>query len=256
MKFQNSLLKSFTILMALAPVVLASCRSSALQLTRHSPSSVERLEIIYRAHPASGPLFSVSPGNPRTAGSEIVQTAAQVSSDAPSFQNVCWSKTELRIECPHPNGSPDYARVTLHFMPVECGHECERESWGEQLEQRIDSRIERQSTLRERWFYRPPPPLQPGETYSELDLPKSELDRILDELKSHGFFDERGKPHDPESRLEVHRNRHWTARCWSYEPMLDELTTRVYEEGVVKTAEGETESGGVLTRLKSFGRAQ
>ena len=124
------------------------------------------------------------------------------------------------------------------------------------MEHRIDARIERKSTLRERWFYKSPPPIQPGETYSELELSKTELDRILDELKSHGFFDEQHKSHDPESRLEVHMNRRWTARSWEYEPILDALTTRVYEEGTVKVATAEPGSAGVLTRLKSFGRSQ
>lgn len=124
------------------------------------------------------------------------------------------------------------------------------------MENRIDSRIERKSTLRELWFYKPPAPIPPGETYSELELTKSELDRILDELKSHGFFEDQGKSHDPESRLEVHMNRRWTARCWEYEPILDALTTRVYEEGTVKVATAEPGATGVLTRLKSFGRSQ
>lgn len=93
----------------------------------------------------------------------------------------------------------------------------------------------RRATRRERWFQESPEPVREGETYYVMDLSKQELDCILQELNSHGFFSERGKPSDSESQLEVRLNRSWTVKCWSYEPILDDLTTRVYEEGEVRT---------------------
>ncbi len=242
----------------LLPVVLASCRVTSQAITQSQQSQEhDRLEIIYQAHPATGPLFS----SVNTVSREIVQTAAEISVDPMPFQNLRWSKAELRIECPHPDGRTNYARVSLHFKAVECGQECARTSWGKQTEDRIESRESRRATFRERWLYKSCPPGKNGETYSEIDLPKTELDAILAELDSHGFFVERERTFDAESQLEVRLNRRWTSKRWEYEPTLDALTTRVYEEGTVKATAVDTGAAipnrsGMLAWLTPFGRSQ
>lgn len=209
------------ILAAFLLIPLASCRVSSQSVVKSQEThDFQRLEIIYRAHPAAGPLFSPS-------SSGVVQAGAKVNSDP--FQGMTWSKAELRIECPHPDGRADMAKVTLHFRPVECGEEYDRRSWGERREDRAESRLSRRSTFRERCLYADPQQTN-GEVITELDLPKSELDAILHELNSHGFFND-GQSAESESHLEVRLNRHWTSRRWGYEPSLDALTTRVYQEG-------------------------
>ena len=155
----------------------------------------------------------------------------------------------------------DYARVTVRFKPVDCGQECRRASWSEQVEQRAGLRHSRQATFRERLFYESATPAQNGETYSELDLPKSELDAILAELNSHGFFAEQGRPSDAESQLEVRLNRRWTSKRWGYEPALDALTTRVCEEGTMRAAiaHGDAASStrfGLSNWLRPFGHSR
>ena len=242
----------------LLPVTLASCRVTAHSVARSQQADDHnRLEIIYRAHPASGPLFASISTSP-DASPKIVQTAAEVHEAPTLFQNMCWSRAELKIECPHPDGRADYARVTLHCRPVECGQECKSASWSEQAEHRAGMRQARRATFRERLFYESVPPVHSGETYSELDLPKSELDAILAELHSHGFFADRGRTSDAESQLEVRLNRRWTSKCWTYEPMLDALTTRVYEEGRLRVAavDGDAEPPGFPNWLMPFGHSQ
>ena len=255
-------LRSVLVSMALVlPVALCSCRVTPLSVTQSQHAhDYDRLEIIYQAHPATGPLFSsVSP--PQPASPEIVQAAAEIP-DAPTmFQNMSWSRAELRIECPHPDGRTDYARVTVRFKPVECGEECRRVSWSEQVQRRVGLRQSRQATFRERLFYESATPAQNGETYSELDLPKSELDAILAELNSHGFFAEHGRPSDAESQLEVRLNRRWTSKRWGYVPALDALTTRVCEEGtsrgaVVDGDAARSTRSGLSNWLMSFGRSR
>jgi hypothetical protein len=145
-----------------------------------------------------------------------------------------WSKAELRIECPHPDGRANVALVTLHLRPVDCGEQCERKSWEERREERVDSRQNRWATFRQRWLYESSSP-KCHETITQLDLPKSELESILAELDSRGFFLEQGQDSTCESQLEVRLNRRWTSRRWSYEPSLDALTTRVYQEGISRT---------------------
>ncbi len=255
-------LRSVLVSMVLVlPVALASCRVTPQSVTQSQYAhDYDRLEIIYQAHPATGPLFStVSPLRP--ASPEIVQAAAEVPVAPPLFQNMSWSRAELRIECPHPDGRTDYARVTVRFKPVECGQECRRASWSEQVEQRTGLRQSRQATFRERLFYESATPAQNGETYSELDLPKSELDAILAELNSHGFFAEHGRPSDAESQLEVRLNRRWTSKRWGYEPALDALTTRVCEEGTSRAAivEGDavhSTRSGLSNWLMPFGHSR
>lgn len=214
--------------LTLLPWALISCRVTSHSVTQtQQTQAYERLEIIYRAHPSAGTVFSHVPQG------SVVQAAATIPADSTPLS---WSKTELRIECPHPNGRTDLARVTLYFRPVECGHECEHMSWVKRMEERAGLRQSRRSTFRERWFYESSPTCCLGETYAEMDLSKSELDSILEELNSHGFFAENGRNSDSESQLEVRLNRRWTSKCWNYEPHLDALTQRVYECGIQRTA--------------------
>jgi hypothetical protein len=218
----------------LSPLALASCRVTSQAVTRsqNTPDD-ERLEIIYRAHPEAGTLFS---SVPRSSPSGIVQASAEVPAGVAPFHSMSWAKAELRIECPHPDGRPDYARVTLHFAPVECGEECAAKSWAHQMEERVGVRQIRRATFRERWFYESPRNESAIETFAELDLPKAELDRILAEIASHGYFAEQRQPIDSESLLEVRLNRRWTSKRWSFEPTLDALVTRVYEQGTQSQA--------------------
>lgn len=237
-----SRLNSRRVFLALGTAFLISLTNCSCRVTAQSVAKTqqthtyERLEIIYRAHSAAGPLFTsnqeVSPS--RTG---IVQTSAQVVEPAP-FEDISWSKAELRIESPHPDGRKDVAKVTLRFKPVDCCHECERRSWRQKFEEQIGVRKSRNDEFKGRWFYASSPVCQ-GETYAEMDLPKEELDRILADLDSHGYFSEHSRSSDSESQLEVRLNRRWTSKRWSFEPQLDALTTRVYEQGALKRSIAE-----------------
>lgn len=220
--------------MAIATVVgSAGCRITAKNVADSQRfQDYDRLEIIYRAHPASGTMFSCSP--PAKVQSSIIQTAAEMLVEA-AEDSLSWSKAELRIECPHPDGRTHVARVTLHLKPVDCGQHCENRTWERQREDRIGSRQCWRATLRQRWFYEPTDSRELGETYFEMELPREELNRVIDELNNHGFFSDRGRKSDVESQLEVRLNRRWTSRCWVYEPSLDALTTRAYECGSQRT---------------------
>jgi len=218
----------------LIPLTNCSCRVTAQSVARtQQTQEYERLEIIYRAHSAAGPLFTSNQEPSSKSG--IIQTSAQVVEPAP-FNDISWSKAELRIESPHPDGRKDFAKVTLRFKPVDCCHDCERRTWRQKIEEQIGLRKTRNDEIKARWFYAPSPVCQ-GETYAELDLPKVELDRILAELDSHGYFSDHSRPADSGSHLEVRLNRRWTSKDWSFEPQLDALTTRVYEQGTLKRSQ-------------------
>jgi hypothetical protein len=245
------------LLLPLLTVTLASCRVTSQSVAdTQKAQAFERLEVIYTAHPATGSLFTSVPNSQK---SMVVQTAATTDQDAPN-PSMSWSKAELRIECPHPDGRPDVARVTVHYRPVECGHECEFRSWVMGMEERVGLRSSRRAALRERWLY-DEHHHRDGEVYSELTLPKHELDQILVELNAHGFFAEqqRGQVSGHESQLEVRLNRRWTSKVWSYEPTLDALITRVHEEGVQRTVSGqpmETPDNDQHTSLMPFGHSR
>jgi hypothetical protein len=243
------------------PAAFASCRVTETSVA-HSQQThdYDRLEIIYQTHPATGPLFS-SVHPPAVTSPDVLLAAAEIPAVPDQIQNISWSKAELRIECPHPDGRADYALVTLHFRPVDCGQECKRASWIEQAGQRAELRQSRRTTFRERLFYETPPPVRNGESYFEMDLPKSELDAILTEISSHGFLSEHGRTSGTASHLEIRLNRRWTSKCWDYEPTLDALTTRVSEEGMLKTAFADGSAtgsigGGTSAWFKPFGHSR
>lgn len=239
-----------------SPLMLASCRVTSRAVARsQSTPEVDRLEIIYRAHPEAGTLFS---SVPRSSPSGIVQASAEVPAEVTPFHSMSWAKAELRIECPHPDGRADQARVTLHFAPVDCGEECAAKSWAHQMEERVGLRQVRRATFRERLFLESPQANSTTQSFAELDLPKTELDRILAEITAHGYFAEQRQPIDSESMLEVRLNRRWTSKRWSFEPTLDALITRVYEQGTqhqaAKQVDTSTQSS-THAPAKRFGRS-
>lgn len=207
------------LVLGLTALGMASCRVTPRVVTEVAQTeSCDRLEIIYRAHPASGPVFA-----PRLNADDLNQPGE------PPFLDVAWSKAELRIEYPHPDGRTDVARASLRFSPVECGGGAD-EKWGDRLHDQREATQVRRNTRRERWS-----PSTVGGTasneFSEIELPRDSLDAILADLNDHGFFGETGRPAEAASQLEVRVNRRWTARSWDYVPSLDDLTTRVYQEG-------------------------
>lgn len=227
-------LRTVGLLLPLLPLALASCRVTSQSVTAtQKTQAFDRLEVIYTAHPATGSMFTSMPNSQK---STVVQTAAINDDGIPPSPSMTWSKAELRIECPHPDGRPDVARVTLHCRPVECGHECEVRSWVAGMEERVGLRSTRRATMRERWLYEEHHH-RDGEIYTELTLPKHELDQIMVELNAHGFFAEqqRGQTSGQESQLEVRLNRRCTSKVWNYEPTLDALISRVHQEGVQRT---------------------
>lgn len=236
----------------LLPFGLASCRVTPESIT-HSRTThdYDRLEIIYRAHLAEGVLFQASqfpsvPDSrligPNQAG--IVTVSAQ-SDSAGSVSTVAsesvgselnWSVAELRVQYPHPDQRENYARVTLQWQPIDYGQTFEQRSLRSALEEGVEIRKARRETRRDRWFWERSHPSESGTTVVEFDLPRSELDSLVRELNSHGFFSHELLPRDVAtseraSQLEVRLDRRWTSRAWRYEPALDDLTTRVYEQG-------------------------
>jgi hypothetical protein len=229
----TAILQRTSVRLAMLPLLLASCRVTSQSLASvQKAQEPERLVVVYRAHPVSGSMFSSAP---TTGNSPIRQASAETSSVAP-FQNMCWAKAELRIESPHPDGRPDMVKVTLHSLPVDCGHECESRTLTAGMEERSGVRHARRATFRERWLL-DENARHDGEIYLELDLKKYELDHILDELNEHGFFKDQSSRQSAglESQLEVRVNRRCTSKVWNFEPALDELTTRVQEQGVQRT---------------------
>lgn len=230
----------------LVPLALASCRVTSQSVAQSQRvDDYDRLQVIYQAHSAEGPLFSPSrtTAHTNTPQSSIIPVSAQVPASADSVAETNWSMAELRIEYPHPDGRNGYARVTLCFKPVDCGCQCDRLTLEQRMEARQEIQRVRRETRRERWFGQccsTPPNCT---VQSELDLPRDELDSLLSELSDHGFFASDSSSTEAASRLEVRLNRRWTSKSWAYEPALDALTTRVYEEGRIRTVSDQDANG-------------
>lgn len=218
----------------IVPMLLMSCRVTPHSVAQsRKDHDYQRLEIIYQAHPAEAVSLVTPPVHAPTipTAREIVMVSAESPVAMPSQVEPICSVAELRIEYPHPDGRPDYARVTLGFKSSECGRQCERLT----LEARTEMQRERREVRRERWFGSREQADAGGMTLAELDLPRGELDAILQELESHAFFTREPTGDNGESKLEVRLNRAWTSKSWHYEPTLDALTMRVYKEGRLRT---------------------
>jgi hypothetical protein len=236
---------------------LSGCRVTPESIvrtgTRHD---YQRLEIIYRAHQAEGIFFEAarnrfgSPDERDVNGhAEILPTAAQftpgsqvvsaVSESVGSELN--WSVAELRVQYPHPHKRENYARVTLQWHRVDYGEAFEQRSLRDALQDGVEMRKSRRETRRARWFWEKATPNDYESPVVEFDLPRAELDLLVAELNASGFFSRELLPHDVSaseqaSQLEVRLDRRWTTRAWRYEPALDQLTTRVYEQGRMSLA--------------------
>ncbi len=242
----------------LLPFGLVSCQVTPESIT-HSRTTHDynRLEIIYRAHLAEGVLLQASqfPSVPDSRLAEpnetgIVTVSAQSDSagsiSAAASESVGselnWSVAELRVQYPHPDQRENYARVTLQWQPIDYGQTFEQHSLRSALEEGVEIRKARRETRRDRWFWERSHPSEDRTTVVEFDLPRSELDVLVRELNSHGFFSRELLSRDVAaseraSQLEVRLDRRWTSRAWHYEPALDALTTRVYEQGRTNIAD-------------------
>jgi hypothetical protein len=246
----------FAVLLSVLPLICISCRGTSQSFARSQEArDDDRLDIIYQAHSAAGPIFSPVPTAPsKVSPFGITQVSAEFSAEPAPFPDLSWSKPELRIEYPPPDGGTDHARVTLYFLPVDCGRQCDRLSWSEQIQERVGLRRSRVETFRERWSCDRCRSAAAGSTIVEMDLPRSELDGLLSELRSHGYFEGPGRmaSADSAAHLEVRLNRHRTSKAWKHEPALDELTARVYREGRFRKVSAENSNRPGLSKSRPW----
>lgn len=139
-----------------------------------------------------------------------------------------WTTAQLSIQYPHPNGSDDQGQVKLRISrhapdtkfvspamrTMGLAKFC-RENQENVLAASSTKSNAPTSGLDEVWL---------------LDVSKKELDRIVADLHSGGFFDRQKRPMG-DTLLTVKRGLVKTSKRWTSEPVLENLIGLVYQKG-------------------------
>jgi hypothetical protein len=195
--------------------VLGCATREKVRLTNWGAPSYERLHVVYEVRPLSA---HAAPED-----RQAVQAASYVAGgDDVLRRSVMW----LEIEYPCRGVHADFARATLRIVADHPGAKAEPDADDKPLPSSwLGLRIARQR--------RKPPTAAAHESVQQalvLELPKTELDRVLRGLADEGFFDAEGmSPAD--SRLSVTYNGVQVAKGWTGEPRLDHLVRLVERHG-------------------------
>ncbi len=134
-----------------------------------------------------------------------------------------WTSAKLTIAYPHPEGKPDFARATLRLSGhVAKPRPATTSDGGRLLTAVPDVFSDTNGDL-------PLASARDDEVWV-LDFPRAQLDLLVGDLKTCGFFESQLRP-DPGTRLEVVIDRARTAKNWTPEPRLDDFVARVHQEG-------------------------
>lgn len=204
-------------------------RVSQPVVSKQPTASAEHVEIVYEAHPSNGAAFKPVEEKPSDRG--IIPSSHVTETDSSDHQ---WAIAKLSIQYPHPDGRLNYARATVELKGVDCGNFCDRKSLAAKHDDRVQDRKERWNDRAVQWFYRWKPTSEepPPGAVAVLDIPKAEIDILIEQLRKEGFFESRGETGGP-AKVAVQQNRRKTTRNWTYEPALDDLVERVWSEGHV-----------------------
>lgn len=148
-----------------------------------------------------------------------------------------WPFARLRVEYPHPQQRPGYARAQLRLgrAPIVA----QEKSWTQRFRSGLgrltggdDQADESDQNLDDEIWV--------------LDLPKEEVDKLVQQLASRGYFNDQTRP-SGDADLHVQIDRGTTQKRWTAEPRLDGLIERVYQDGWLAGLVSCQESGILQT---------
>lgn len=147
-------------------------------------------------------------------GTEIQQTSSSHDADG------SWPFARLRIEYPHPNNKPGYARATLRLgrAPITASSP----GWSERVRGSLNRLVTDEPAVDDSE--------QLDDEVWALDLPREQLDTVLIDLTERGFFKDQTRP-TGDAKLKVSIDRGMASKRWSSEPQLDDLIHRIYSDG-------------------------
>ena len=199
---------------------LAGCRTPSVATDSGIPD-FEHLQLVYDVNSQfrSLPLTSqfVTRLNGESALEDDLELDETPLDPAPS-QSEGWKGVRLQIDYPHPDGFPGLARATLRlttrpepvYSPID-GQPFQNQETPLELDT-LSARV----CDDELWT---------------LDIPRQQLNALVAELNSNGFFRSQLRP-EVGTRLSVQIDGHSRVeRNWTPEPQLDEVVHRVHTLG-------------------------
>ncbi len=213
---------------------ISGCRTAhRVGMTETGAPQYDKLSINYELRNSSGALAlkEFSQDTNTEEDSVILQAGANV--DQHQSDKTDWSRANLQIQYPHPNGSSELVRATLRLSkgtePLQQPETSWKESWTEKLEGGWETLKSPFSDEEETALHQK----KSSDTDDEIwvyDFPKSQLDLMLTDLARSGFFENQTRPNGTAS-LSVSINRGHVSKDWSPEPRLDDIILLVYQEG-------------------------
>lgn len=134
-----------------------------------------------------------------------------------------WERASLVLQYPHPSGDTSMARATLHLT-----HRAK--SRKKTTSNPFGSGVLLQELNSLQRLVANPELSAPEDEIRVLDVSRAQLDDMLVNLSSNGFFDAQERS-DSGTAVDLHLDQSHVRKTWVAEPPLERLLTRVYREG-------------------------
>ena len=205
-------------LIALLPGMFCGCQTVPKHLARKSQAPFQEVRLVYDL---SGQYRDI-PLN--RSGIDLV------SDEQPATRGPLerWTSARLQNQYPHPEGRAEMARATLRLSGhLTTSRKTQPATNGSPYLPHVVELPELFSADDGDDFALPS--ARDDEVWI-LDFPRQQLDLLMADLKSAGFFDSQLRT-DPGTRLEVELDHQKTSKSWTPEPRLDDFIARVHKEG-------------------------
>lgn len=227
----------------LAACVLAGCtRRHTVEKTRTGAPEYEELRLVYELRDGYGALGS--------RGLQPVQLVSGTEGEAARTADHLWGTATLRVEYPHPDARPGWARATLRLSPDERSIARASRATEAPSAERPTGLTGRVRNLLP-WgaeeaggemvapdpFIEHTPPTEPNQQTADeiwvLDIRREQLDLLLVELARSGYFEDQTRPVGG-AHVSVRIDSGMEEKLWDPDPRLDDLAERVYTQGWIR----------------------
>jgi len=210
--------------LALLPVLICGCAIPyQVKVTQNGSPKYKVLDIQYQTHSSRESFKPTEAEQVKLVDFDPEQKKVQDPTE--------WTKSNLKIQYPHPEGKEGIALATLSMTQASFNslYENLNEEFQEGLKRSGNNDTSNQisrsiqsakginsSTIKEEIW--------------KWELPKEQLDLLILDLSKSGFFDEQSRPKG-ETHLSIQIDKGNLAKSWTQEPRLEDFIKRIYEKG-------------------------
>ncbi len=194
-----------------------------VKITQNGSPKYDKVDIQYQTH-SSRDAFKP----PEADQVELVDYKTDGKNEKDPTQ---WTKSNLLIQYPHPEGKKGIALATLSM--TQASFNSLHEELNEEFQQGLKRSKDNDSSKTKSHNSHSSKGNSSTSIKEEIwkwELPKEQLDLLILELSKSGFFDNQSRPIG-ETYLSIQIDKGNLAKKWTQEPRLEDFIKRIYENG-------------------------